>query len=738
MPDDALPTDLQDTPCSSAGGRPLLAPGRNCWRIEHAKRLTFLVDGANYFTAVRSALAKARHSIFILGWDIDSRMLLVPSGANDGYPEPLSEFLNAVVARRRGLRGYVLSWDYAMLYALEREWLPRYRFDWQTHRRLSFRLDARHPVAASHHQKVIVVDDSLAFVTGFDLTRCRWDTERHESSHPLRVDSTGKAYGPFHDVGVVVEGDCARALGELARDRWQRATGRAPRRPQDSRVESAWPDGVTPDIADVRVAIARTDAAVETVPPVTEIRQLHLDAIGAARRYVYAENQYFTSRTISTALARSLASNEGPDIAIVSPKMQSGWLESSTMGVLRARIHRDLRGADAHDRYRLYSPALPWLCAADGCLNVHSKVLIMDDDFVTIGSANLSDRSMNLDTECNLAIEAQGDPRVQAAITGFRDRLLAEHLGASPADVAAAIQSEGSLHRAIARLARPGSACLVAGDPDLDPMVDAVTPDHGILDPEEPLDTNLIMADVITTAEHRSGAKSRLAVLLVLVLSLAGLALAWRYTRLGAWLDFPALVSYAQWIERQPLAPFIVALAYLIGALLVIPVILLIAATTAVFGPALGALYSLAGALLSASFIYALGRHLGRDAVRKFAGPRLNELSRRLARRGLLAVVLIRIVPIAPFSVINAVAGASHIGWRDFILGTAVGLVPGIVLTSMFVDRAVAAMRSPSPTTFALLGGAAALVVAAALFVRRKLDHSAPPKPTQVSRNHGA
>ena len=100
----------------------ILAPGRNCWRIDRARRLRFLVDGAEYFTAVRRAIAQAQRTIFILGWDIDSRMRLVPEGANDGLPEGLCEFMDAIVARRRTLRAYILSWDFAMLFArAERE-----------------------------------------------------------------------------------------------------------------------------------------------------------------------------------------------------------------------------------------------------------------------------------------------------------------------------------------------------------------------------------------------------------------------------------------------------------------------------------------------------------------------------------------------------------------------------------------------------------------------------------------
>ncbi|MEO8132803.1 MAG: VTT domain-containing protein, partial [Betaproteobacteria bacterium] len=458
-----------------------------------------------------------------------------------------------------------------------------------------------------------------------------------------------------------------------------------------------------------------------------EVRQMHLEAIAAARQWIFAENQYFTSRTVADAFARRLSEEHGPEIAVLSPARQSGWLEMSTMGVLRARIHRSLREADQHERYRLYCPELGWTDNHNSYLNVHSKVLIVDDEFLTVGSANLSDRSLRLDTECNLAIEARGDPRLRRAIAGLRERLLAEHLDTEPAKVAAATMASGSLHHAIARLGRPGERTLAPIEPTLDPAVDAMTPDHGVLDPETTLDPDVLVTELLPEPEGKNGVRLRLGLLLLLVAALAGLALAWRYTPVREWLDIDVLAGFAEMLSDMPLAPVIVAGAFVGGGLLMIPVTLMVAVTVLVFGPLTGGLYSLFGALMSGSLTYAIGRKLGRDTVRRLAGSRLNVLSQRLGHRGLLAVVIVRLLPVAPFSIINIVAGASHIGWRDFLLGSAIGLLPGIVMASLFVDRAVAAIRQPGPMAFTVLAFVVVAIFAVGWTLRRKLGRAAAP-----------
>ena len=200
---------------------------RNAWRIENAGRAAILIDAGAYFGAVRQALLQAERNVFIIGWDLDSRTRLVGEDceAHDGWPPVLRDFLTRLVGEKPQLTVHLLAWDYAVLYALEREPFPSLKLGWNTPARVRFRLDNALPVGASHHQKIVVIDDAVAFSGGLDLTIRRWDTCAHAFAHPHRHDPAGVPYRPFHDVQFMVDGAAALALGELARERWARATG---------------------------------------------------------------------------------------------------------------------------------------------------------------------------------------------------------------------------------------------------------------------------------------------------------------------------------------------------------------------------------------------------------------------------------------------------------------------------------------------------------------------------------
>jgi len=367
----------------------------------------------------------------------------------------------------------------------------------------------------------------------------------------------------------------------------------------------------------------------------------------------------------------------------------------------------------------MYCPVHPCDEPDPPCINVHSKVLIVDDELVTVGSANLSNRSMCLDTECNLAIEARGDARVRAAIARLRARLLGEHLGVEPEVVLRATESV-RLHDAIAALTDRKRRHLKPIDPRVDPALDAVVPDHEVLDPDRPLDPESIIADLLPAPKARVRVRTRLVVLIVAALVIGGMALAWRSTALHEFFSFQNIVAMGEQVQESPWAPALAILAFVVAGLTFIPLMVMIAATAALFGPLQGMAIALAGALASGAVTFGIGRLLEQRVLRKIAGKRLAELARRLRKRGLLAVLLVRLLPVAPYTVVNVVAGASRIRWRDFMLGTALGIAPGLVLTSTFVDRAIAAIVQPSGQTFATLALVLAAIAALGWALRRK------------------
>ena len=692
----------------------ILKAGKNCWRIAHAERAAFLIDGEDYFAAIRDTLLLARRSIFIIGWDLHSELRLVRDGKRDNYPPTLGKLLDALARERRELEIHILNWDFAMIYAMEREFFPSYKLQWKSHKRVHFCLDGEHPVGGSQHQKLVVVDDAIAFAGGLDLSKWRWDTRAHRVDDPRRTDPDGERYPPFHDVQMVVDGEAAAALAELARERWSVAGGAAaPLAP--SRGEAPWPAGIHPDLENTAVAIARSLPAYGERSEVREVEQLYLDAIAAAQRFIYIENQYLSSHTVGQALGRRLREEEGPEIIVVMPKETGGWLEQHTMDVLRARLLRELREADLHDRLRVYFVRL----AEDPpvALMVHAKVMVVDDRFARVGSSNLSNRSMGLDSECDLAVEYPEGVTPTDAIAGFRRSLLAEHLGVEPAQLAAAEREGASLIAAVESL-RGGERTLEPLTADIPEEVDQWVPESKLIDPEQPVEPEQLLDHVLGPRQRISAWRHMLHVGLLLAGVLA-LAVMWRWTPVSEWLDLDRVSAAAQWIRESRFTPVLVLLAYVVGGILVVPITLIIVATVAVFGIWPGIFYSLLGAELSALATFGLGHLLGRDAVRNLAGSRVNSVSRLLARRGALTIITLRIVPVAPFTVINVIAGASEIRLRDFAIGNLVGMIPGVFAVAFLADRIVAYLREPSLSGVAILFAAVAAVVLALFSLHR-------------------
>jgi phospholipase D1/2 len=217
---------------------------------------------------------------------------------------------------------------------------------------------------------------------------------------------------------------------------------------------------------------------------VHEIEALHLTVIEATQRVLYIESQYFASRKIAEAMAARLAKADGPEIVIVNPESADGWLEEEVMGSSRARLLRLIEQADAHSRFRLYTP----VSEGRKPIYVHSKVLVMDDRLLRVGSSNLNNRSMGFDTECDLSIEAgEGEADLRARILRLRHDLLAEHLGTEIGAVEDAVRvADGSLISAIEALRSDGRSLVPFEPPELNEFEQEVLAENELLDPERP------------------------------------------------------------------------------------------------------------------------------------------------------------------------------------------------------------------------------------------------------------
>ncbi|WP_295137555.1 VTT domain-containing protein [uncultured Reyranella sp.] len=712
----------------------LFQPGRTVWRVEHAARAAVLIDGAAFFAAVREAFLQARRTIFIVGWDIDSRTELVGDHPpTDGFPTNLAAFLTELTRRRPELQIHLLLWDYSLVYAHEREPLPRLSLNWQMPPQVTFCLDSTVPFGSSQHQKLVVVDDALAFSGGLDLTIRRWDTNRHEPDNKRRVDHSGEPYRPFHDVQMMVDSEAARSLALLARARWCHANGGEP----EARPEGQpWPESVKPDFTNVDIAIARTQPRYHREEEVREAEALFVDSIARAERTIYIENQFMTSGLVAAALARRLRERAGLEIVMVAPRSHDSFVERRTMRNGRIRFWRTVKAAGG-DRVRLLFPSIEKNGRSTYTM-VHSKIMVVDDWLLRVGSANLNNRSMGADTECDLAIEASTD-RERVAITTLRNRLLGEHCGASGEEVAAAIARLGSLVRVADQLCGNGHCLSPIDDGQPDRTIFARLAER-IADPARPLRLGRLAGRLLPRllfhgsrtvgrrlakradrraagqahvgsppkpakgGESEQGLLGRTGLVVGGALALiAVLTLAWQFTGLKELAQPDHIRELLEGAEGEPWALGVVVALFVVGGAVAFPVTILILATAAVFGPWWGMLYASAGVAASAGIMFAAGARFGQEVLRRLLGQRWDRLRDRLQRRGLLAVVALRVIPVAPFSLINLAAGAGSIRFVDFGLGTLIGMGPGLVAIALMGDRIAKVLADPSASQLGVL-----------------------------------
>jgi phospholipase D1/2 len=457
---------------------------------------------------------------------------------------------------------------------------------------------------------------------------------------------------------------------------------------------------------------------------VREVEALFHDMIGAAEHAIYIENQYLTCCAVGQALCRRLRERPQLEVLIVAPHTPDTWLESHTMRNGRIRFRRMIEQEGFGDRVRLLYPQVRSGEETTHTM-VHSKVMIVDDRLLRVGSANLNNRSMGTDTECDLTIEAHRDAE-RAAIRKARAQLLADHCGVTAEEAAQAIDATSLIAAATSLSGRGHSLQPIEdGEPDEGEFAEYI---EAIADPDHPLEGAKVLAPLLGDPDPEPRRHSFIWLKLAgVVLAFVALAIAWQFPPLSTIARPETVGPMLQALAAEPWALLLVLGVYVIGGLIAFPVLLLIAATAAAFGPLTGLLYAAAGALASATVTYAVGVAIGRDALRAVIGPRLKRVQSRIVRGGVLTIAAIRLVPIAPFTVVNLVAGASEIRFSAFIAGTVLGMAPGLIVMSALGHQIMRIISAPSGLDIALLAAVVAawialaggVQVAAAKFGRR-------------------
>ncbi|MGZ0656129.1 VTT domain-containing protein [Coraliomargarita sp. W4R72] len=675
----------------------------NYWKQADSEQGAFIVDGESYFRAFREAVIQAEHYICLLAWDFNGEIeLLRDASPADDLPTKLVDLIYALLDQKPELEIYILLWDYSMVYLIEREWIPFTRFRQEPHPRLHLVTDSAINTGASHHQKVVMVDGGFAFCGGLDLSTWRWDTQAHLPEDPHRVTPDGEHYQPYHDIHTAVSGPAAHALDELCRQRWKRATKEDAPWPDPMTENKVWPESLDADFENVNAAFALTYSQYKDYPAVTQIEQLHLDMIAVAERYIYIENQYLSSHTLTDALIKRLKEEDGPEITIVLTQDTGGWIEEGTLGLLRCRLLEKLVDADTHHRFGAYFPHVTDDAGNETQVYVHAKAMICDDRSVMVGSANLSNRSMKVDSEIMMAL---GLDKATNAAPELLRRLLGIHLGKSKEVVDQSLESTDSINQSIRDLRKGSHHQLRNLEIGCAGPIRRKLADTQLLDPDEPIDLGYWLRKVVHSGDAPKSPQTwkRYAIIAASIATvfLIGLGLkeAW-----GSVIDKDSVETFFQSLNQsQWMLPLLFGIFFLAG-MTGISINLLLVSATLVISPWAAFGCGFLGSLLSAVATFLIGKAAGYPIIEKLFQDRLDKLSKKIQDRGVISVALLRLVPIAPFVVVNLVAGISNMKLRTFVAGSCLGMLPGMLGVVFVTHQAKSAYSDPTWQTWVYLG----------------------------------
>lgn len=684
-------------------------PSENCTTVSNARFAAPIVDYANYYRALHEAISKATKTIFIVGWDIDSRIRLLrgQEEKSSSLPSVISKLIAHRAKQIPDLEVYLLRWDSSLAFFAMREVWAKEVWDDCTPDNVHTVLDSSIPMGGSQHQKIVIIDDELAFSGGMDVAVHRWDTREHHVDEPERDDGDG-SYGPLHDVQVAVSGPVVKQLSELVRWRWNRLVSdhqRVSQLPDQAITDTlpqCWPDSVDPMFENITCGLAQTVPFMDDEEPVQEVRKMLLALIESAEHFIYIENQFASRGEIAEALNKRLKACPGLRVLIFSSYQPEGTVETETYWAGRIDFKRILQNGVEKERVLMAYSSSTNKQGLSGHKRVHAKVMVVDDRHFVVGSSNLSNRSMSLDTECDLIFEASCAAH-KSKIAWFRNDLISEHAGWSIDEVQEFIDGEETFTK-LTQCKSEYSYCLREAKDEIftDQRLQQIITPFG--DPEQPILPSIPLPR--GKRFYLPNPSKRLlivsAAIFIIVFLVGG---GYLLSQNVDWMNKEHLQSSLQSLHNSPWAFPAVCGIYIVAGLLFFPVTVLSLAVAIVFGAFWGVVYGMAGAIASTTVLFLIGKLLGDRGLRGLAGPRISKIDRKFADNGVLGVAVLRNIPIAPFSLVNLVAGISSIKLVHFLIGTFIGMFPLMVVKALVGDSIADIFRDPSPKHISFLVG---------------------------------
>ncbi|MFL9711403.1 VTT domain-containing protein [Methylobacillus sp. Pita1] len=694
----------------SSPGNALFRLGHNCWKYSHASYLAPVVDCANYYRALHEAICRAQHSIFILGWDIDSRIDLIRGAEAEAQacPTALFELLQWKARQTPAIQIYLNRWNYSVFLSAERESFSEAKWKLSGADNLHFIFDGQLPLGASHHQKVVVIDDELAFCGGMDVAIARWDNRHHHPRNPDRLDPDGsmkmgleKRFDPYHDVQVLVAGPVAAVLARLVRYRWHFGGGKRAakvRQAHHNALPPSWPASIKPVMERIGVGVSLTMPRFHRQPQVQQIERLYIDMIAKAERFIYMENQFFTRRAVAKALNQRLRENPRLKVLLVSCYNAQGVMERKSMFHARVIFRKIVESHGVADRVALAYP-LSREHGEETPVRIHSKVMVVDDRYLRIGSSNINNRSMTLDSECDLVIEAR-DEAHRKQVAAMRNDLIREHTGLELEEIERiANRVDAPVEAFLAELAHSRQHLRRIND-DRYRHERFTRLARRFADPSRP-----ILPELFTSRRAFGRSKRRIPFRLIAgILLVAAVALSWKVTPLAEYATPEKIVPLLEQVQNTAWAFPAGLAAYVLGTLVFLPHMVMTGTVVVVFAPLEAFLIAMLGSLISVSVGWLAGLGLGKKSLQAMLGRHAEKISQYARDGGVMGLTLLRLLPIAPFTVVNLALGMMKVPFVTLLIATVLGLLPGTLVSVFIGQSALALFKNPDPHNAVLVG----------------------------------